>query len=141
MNPLTSVDHSFTQKITDIIIANLENESFGAKELAHETGMSRFNLNRKLHLISRKTINPYIREVRLKRAMEMLRQESVTASEVGFKVGFSSPAYFSTCFSDYFGYPPGEVKKRDLKNPEENEGGLSLDKFSEKKDTVRQDQN
>ena len=96
------------------MIPNLENENFGVKELARETGLSRFILNRKLHSICHKTINQFIREVRLNLAMEMLRKESVTASEVAFKVGFSSPAYFSTCFSEYFGYPPGEVKKRSL---------------------------
>ena len=72
MNDLTSMDHTFTRKLTEIILSNLENESFGVKELARETGMSRFNLNRKLQVISRKTINQYIREVRLNRAMEML---------------------------------------------------------------------
>ena len=58
---------------------------------------------------------------KVKKALEILHNEPVTASEVGFKVGFSSPAYFSTCFSDYFGYPPGEAKKRTLQNPDENE--------------------
>jgi len=112
------MDLAFTGKLNEIIHANLENEHFGVKELAREIGMSRFNLNRKLHFIHRKTINQYIREVRLQKAMEMLQHEFVTASEVAFKVGFSSPAYFSTCFSDYFGYPPGEARK--MKNHQWN---------------------
>jgi TolB-like protein/AraC-like DNA-binding protein len=124
MNDFTSMDHTFTRKLTDIILANLENESFGVKALARETGMSSFTLNRKLQVISRKTINQYIREVRLNRAMEILQQEPVNASEAGFKVGFGSPAYFSTCFSDYFGYPPGMVKKRGLNNSGENGKGF-----------------
>jgi len=115
MNDPYSNESAFTGKLNEIILSNLENEHFGVKELAREIGMSRFNLNRKLHLISHKTINQYIREVRLQRAMEILCQEpSVTASEVAFKVGFSSPAYFSTCFSEYYGYPPGEARKRDF---------------------------
>ena len=120
MNDQTSIDHAFIRKLTEIILANLENENFGVKELARETGTSQFNLNRKLHSVCSKTSNQFIREVRLERAMEILRKDSVTASEVSFIVGFSSPAYFSTCFSEYFGYPPGEVKKRIFYGPVQN---------------------
>jgi TolB-like protein/AraC-like DNA-binding protein/Tfp pilus assembly protein PilF len=118
MNDLSSIDSGFIRKLDEIIFENLENENFGVKELARGIGLSRFSLNRKLHFIYKKTINQYIREVRLQQAMKMLQQGSVTASEVAFKVGFSSPAYFSTCFSDYFGYPPGEAKKSALKSYE-----------------------
>ena len=134
MNQLTCDDHLLTRKLKDIILANLENESFGVKELADKMGLSNFNLNRKLHLISRKTINQFIREVRLQRAMDMLQQESGTASEVGFKVGFSSPAYFSTCFSEYYGYPPGEVKKN-LYSHEENSAELSEEQIITKNES------
>ncbi len=52
-----------------------------------------------------------IREYRLKRAHEMLQQKVGTVSENSYQVGFSSPSYFNTCFHDYFGYPPGKVKR------------------------------
>ena len=69
-------DDAFTAKLTNIILKNLDNENFGVKDLAKSAGMSCFNLNRKLHLISGKTINKFIREVRLESAMEMLRMRS-----------------------------------------------------------------
>lgn len=113
MKDLSSIDAAFTGELNKIIFANLENEHFGVKELAREIGMSRFHLNRKLHFIYQKTTNQYIRELRLQRAKVLLQNDSLTASEVAFKVGFSSPAYFNTCFSEYYGFPPGETKKRD----------------------------
>lgn len=44
----------------------------------------------------------------------MLREGLFTVSEVGYKVGFSSPVYFTKCFHEHFGYPPVRIKKGDL---------------------------
>jgi TolB-like protein/AraC-like DNA-binding protein len=85
-----------------------------------ESGMSLHRLNRKLNSVSNKTANQFIREVRLQKALELLKDESLTANEIAYKVGFSSAAYFNMCFSEFFGYPPGKVKKEGLKSPKEN---------------------
>ncbi len=103
----------FISALTDIIHANLENENFSVKELALESGMSLYRLNRKLKSFNKKTGIQFIREVRLKKAMEMLRCEDITASEVAYKTGFSSPAYFNKCFHEFYGYPPGKARSDD----------------------------
>jgi AraC-like DNA-binding protein len=108
-----SMDQEFIRKLNETMEANLSNEQFGVNELASEMGLSRSALFRKLKLVTNKSINQFIREVRLKRAMEMLQKNIAPVSEIAFKVGFGSPAYFNTCFHEYFGYPPGEVKKRE----------------------------
>ena len=90
-----SKDQILIRKLKEIILANLENENFGVKELANESGMSQYRLNRRLHSISNKTIKQYIRETRLRKALEMLHNEELTAAEVSYRVGFSSPAYFT----------------------------------------------
>lgn len=115
-----SPDQIFIRKLKEIVLANLNREDFGAGTLACESGMSHAGLYRKLNKATNKTISQFIREVRLEKALEMLRNESLTAAEVSYKVGFSSPAYFNTCFHEYFGYPPGKVKKNYTELPEEN---------------------
>ena len=112
-------DKVFISKLTDITLANLSDENFGVNELAHEMGISHHILRRRLHGITNKTINQFIRETRLHKALEMLQNGNVKASDVAYKVGFSSPAYFNTCFHEFFGYPPGQVKKTTANNEKE----------------------
>ena len=111
MSTISSNDQAFINKLTEIILTNLENEHFGVAELARTSGMSRLAIYHRLLAITGKSTTQFIREARLKKAMESLQQGSITASEVAYKVGFGSPAYFNTCFHEYFGYPPGEVLK------------------------------
>jgi TolB-like protein/AraC-like DNA-binding protein len=113
-------DQGFIRKLTEIILANLENENFGVEELARITGMSIYSLNRRLQSINKKTATQLIREVRIQKALEILQSGTETVSQVAYKVGFSSPAYFSTCFHEHFGYQPGKVKRISLENHEEN---------------------
>ncbi len=107
------IENDFLKRITEIIEDNISNEQFGVSELAHETGMSRSNLLRKVKKLTQLSVSQFIRQVRLKSAMIMLRETSLNVSEVSFKVGFSSTSYFIKCFGDYYGYPPGEVGKSD----------------------------
>ena len=110
----------FIRKLTTLILANLNNEKFGANELAHESGISLYRLARRLHTINGKTTSQFIREVRLLKALELLQNETFTVSEIAYKSGFSSPSYFIACFHEYFGYPPGEAKKRGYESEERN---------------------
>jgi TolB-like protein/AraC-like DNA-binding protein len=107
-----SLDQAFLDRLTEIVLANLQNENFGVNELAREAGLSRYTIHRRLHEISIQNISQFIREIRLKKAIELLQNNAGHASEIAYKVGFGSPAYFNKCFHEYYGYPPGEVRKR-----------------------------
>lgn len=109
---LLSRDELFLKKITDAVLSNLQNEQFGVSELSDAVAISRFQLHRKLKLLKGKSVSQFIREVRLDEAMKMLQADVATASEIGYKVGFTSPSYFNKCFRDYYGFSPGELRKR-----------------------------
>ena len=113
-----SVQKEFLLRITGVIEENLDNEKFGVSELASEVGMSRSNLLRKIKKSTNLSVSKFIRQVRLKNAMEMLEENDRTVSEVSYAVGFGSTSYFVKCFHDQYGYPPGEVSKRDFKEAE-----------------------
>ncbi len=104
---------TFLQKANQSIEENLSNEHFGVSELAEALGMSRSNLLRNIKKETKLSASQYIRQVRLKHGMELLKTSSLTVSEVSYKVGFNSPSYFVKCFREYYGHPPGEVGKRE----------------------------
>ena len=111
------MDEEFLKKAQELVIANLENEQFNVGQLAGLMSLSRVNVYRKIHRISGKSVSQFIREVRLNKAMEMLRNQAATAAEISYQVGFGSPSYFNKCFHEHFGFPPGEVKNRKIEEP------------------------
>ena len=107
------MNKEFIPGLTKLVEANLANELFGIEELAREMGMSHSNLHRKLKSSTNQTISQFIREIRLKKAKELLLSEDLTAAEISYRVGFGSPTYFNKCFHEYFGYAPGEMRNRE----------------------------
>lgn len=106
-------ENQFLTRATEITEANLHNEQFGVSELARAMGMSRITLHRKITLSAGVSVSQFISQVRLKKAFELLKQNSATISEVAYQCGFHSPTYFSKCFHDFYGFPPGEVKNQE----------------------------
>lgn len=106
-----SRDH-FIDQAESIILENVENEQFGVSELADAMNTSRSNLLRKIKKHTRLSASQFIRNVRLEKGMDFLKETSLTVSEVSYKVGFGSTSYFIKCFREYYGYPPGEVGRR-----------------------------
>jgi TolB-like protein/AraC-like DNA-binding protein len=102
----------FLDKLKQEVENNLTNEQFGVEELSKNIGMSRSQLHRKLTGATGQSVSQFIREYRLARGMELLQQGELTAAEVADRVGFGSATYFNKCFSDYYGFPPGEAKNR-----------------------------
>jgi len=133
MKPSLTDDKEFIDRLTELILVNLGDENFGGRNLAKLSGLSRMEINRRLHAAKNKYINEFIREVRLQKAMDLLRNENFTVSEVGYKVGFSSPSYFNKCFHEYFGYPPGKVEKVHGENAEVTIDSPEIKKHEQKK--------
>ena len=104
----------FLHHLHSIVLDNLGNESFSVEDLARSYGISRSQLHRKLKKLKNQSISRFIREIRLDESYKMLQNDEGTVSEIAYKVGFSTPTYFNTCFRAYFGFPPGEAKLRSV---------------------------
>lgn len=100
------------EKLIELIEQHMADENFGVSELADAIGMSRSNLLRKIKKLTGLSVSQLIRQVRLEKAMELLKSGTLNVSEVSYQVGFGSVSYFVKCFRESFGYPPGEVGQR-----------------------------
>jgi TolB-like protein/AraC-like DNA-binding protein/Tfp pilus assembly protein PilF len=109
----------FIEQVEAIILENIANEQFGVSELADLMNMSRSSLLRKIKTHTQLSASQFIRQVRVTKGMEMLKQTSLTVAEISYEVGFGNTSYFIKCFREQYGYSPGEVRKGAV--PEENE--------------------
>ena len=107
-----TTDDKFLQKVIDLINTKMTEQEFGVSELGKEIGISRVHLHRKLKAIANLSPNEFIRNIRLQKAGELFLNQDYNVSEVCFKVGFNSPAYFSSCFKQYYQMSPTEFIER-----------------------------
>jgi AraC-like DNA-binding protein len=102
----------FLENLNKIIEENIENETFGVDELCKSIGLSRSQLHRKIKAICDQSTTEFIRNFRLHRAADLLKQEAGNIAEIAYKVGFSSQAYFTKSFQELFNCSPTEFKKK-----------------------------
>ena len=107
---VTSVQEKFLFKVKEIIEDNMDNDRFTIEELGDKLFMSRSQVHRKLKAITNQSATEFIRNYRLHRAANLLKQESGNVTEIAYQVGFSSQAYFSRSFQKLFGVSPTEYK-------------------------------
>ena len=100
---LPSANEDFLLKIIKYIEQNISNPDFSVEKLSSEMAMSRMNLHRKLDAAIGKTASELIREIRMKKAGQLLASGSYRISEVMFEVGISSNHYFNKYFKEMYG--------------------------------------
>ena len=103
---LTPTEESFLSDLFSIIDKRLFDEGLTIESLVRDMGISRPQLYRKIHGLTGRSPNNLIRDLRLEKAMAMLKRKTGNVSEIAFKVGFNNPSYFAKCFTEKFGRLP-----------------------------------
>ncbi|MBN1187146.1 MAG: response regulator [Bacteroidales bacterium] len=101
-----SPDRSFLKRARYIIETNMDDMDFDIEVFVERMKISRAHLYRKLKALTNLSVKEFIRIIRLKKAVELLIENSYTVAEISYKVGFSSPSYFTKCFKQQFGTSP-----------------------------------
>ncbi len=106
---LEVLEEQFIEKLHDITEQNLSNANFTIDEICLEIGISRAQLYRKLLSIAGRSPNTFIRDLRLEKAMVLLKQKTGNISQIALEVGYNNPSYFTKCFAEKFGHNPSSI--------------------------------
>ena len=106
--PITDIDERFLKRLTETVEEHMSDEKFNADVLSEKIGMSRMQLYRKLRGLTNQTVHEFIRNIRLKRAVQLLEQKKMTITEVAYSVGFNDLTYFARCFRKQYDKSPSE---------------------------------
>ncbi|NJK87031.1 MAG: response regulator transcription factor [Bacteroidales bacterium] len=109
-----SFEEQFLQQALDIVEHNMADPDFTVEKLADQLNMETSTLYKKLMALIGLPASDFIRDIRIKRASQLLRQNKLPISEVAFMVGFDSPNYFSKVFKKYYKISPSEYILQNL---------------------------
>ena len=109
---LNSSDEHFLEKVIKIVEDNMGNVNLDIAFLEEELKMSNMQMYRKLKSLTNLSGNEFIKNVRLKKAVQLLESENFNVSEIAYKVGFNDPSYFSRIFKKQYGKAPSDYVEK-----------------------------
>ncbi|WP_282136726.1 hybrid sensor histidine kinase/response regulator transcription factor [Seonamhaeicola maritimus] len=113
---LNSLDQSFLEKIMTLMEDNMDDQNYWIEELAADMNTSRSTFFRKIKKLTGQAPSDFMRIVRLKRATQLLEQNQLTVAEIGYRVGFNDPGYFSKSFRKMYNQTPSQYAASKIKN-------------------------
>ena len=108
---LSAMDDPRISKVVDTILDRPE-EHHSVESLANIAAMSRATFVRHFEKCFDRTPMDYLRDVRLRRAAQLLQVSSIAVDGIAAKVGYASRSHFSRAFSDQYGTSPAEFRKQ-----------------------------
>lgn len=107
-----AADSQFVEEVTEIIKRNFDNPEFDMNVLASEMNMGRSKLYARIREATGITPNEFTLHIKLKEGLRMLKESpALNISEIAYRLGFTSPRYFSRCFKDFYGVTPQSCRK------------------------------
>lgn len=103
-----AVGHSQTHRVSRAIawINQHFQQGLRIEDLAREVNLSVSTLHHRFKAVTSMSPLQYQKQLRLQEARRLMLNESLDASEAGYRVGYESPSQFSREYSRHFGAPP-----------------------------------
>lgn len=115
--PLSSVEKTypreaeFMNRFRDIVRQEMSNTALKADDIAARMNLGRSQFFQKVKALTGKAPMDLVRQARIAHARTLLRTTPLSISEIAYKVGFSTPAHFSTTYRNIMGRSPVEERK------------------------------
>ena len=111
---LSAKDAAFLNKLAGIMEEQLSNPELNVDQLVSYFSLSRTNFFHKLKSLTGMAPIMYIKEIRMRKAAELIKENQYTMAEIAYMVGFSDPHYFSKSFKSYWGMTSTEYAKNQI---------------------------
>ncbi len=105
-------DEALLERVHKVLEQRIDEEDMNVDVLAEAVGVSRTHLYRRMK--NRLDVSPsdYIRNIRLKKACELLKNDDLDITQISYALGFSSQSQFSTTFKRFMGMTPSEYRSK-----------------------------
>lgn len=108
---ISSQDEVLINKVIEIIDQNMDNSEFTVDDLSTMVNMSRSVFSNKVKSLTGLSPFNFVRDIRLKRAAQLLSSGEFMVKEVAFMIGISDTKYFRKIFKAKYGVTPQEYKQ------------------------------
>lgn len=103
-------EEDFISSLFSISEEKLSDEKFTVDALCRKIGMSRPQLYRKTTSLTGKSPNDFLRDLRMDKALSLIKKKAGNISEIALEVGYNNPSYFAKCFQGRFGCVPSRYE-------------------------------
>jgi len=107
---ISASDEQFLKDITSSIDKNIDNSELTIDHIVSETNLSRKVFYNKVKGLTGMAPVEFVRDVRIRRAAQLIKTGEYMVKEVTYMVGFSDIKYFSRCFKHVYGKTPSEYR-------------------------------
>ncbi|KXX69102.1 ATP-binding protein [Flammeovirga sp. SJP92] len=106
------MDDNFLEETIAIVEKHLPDANLNVQLLVDEMGMSQSALYKKMKDVTGKSLVEFIKDVRMRKAGELLLSSNLKIFEIAYEIGFNDVKYFRKCFKEHYGMSASEYIKK-----------------------------
>ncbi len=109
---MTGIDRKFMDKLLELMEKNMDNGDLVVDDFVKELAVSRSVFFKKLKMLTGLAPIEFIKEVRIRRAAQLIETGEFNMTQISYMVGINDPRYFSKCFKQKFNMTPTEYRDK-----------------------------